>query len=1015
MVSMEKITSLEPPFALPSLKQKRQKSAKFDLKMNEDSAASAILNESLRSMSVTLPDFRRRKTSELGFLMQMSTSSRRGSLSMMPHGLPHEYGGDSNGSHSEEDTEYGMAQGDDYSNSANLPDEMRSAASFTSKNKSRLLGPGGVPTTLDRESLRPREAEICEIAAVMGMHRTLPSLSSSGSASKSGHTFAAAAAGSRVAVSLNNSTVQNARAMSLGQVPLPSHPVKPTRPKTAAATVNQISTRGIRLSELLSFASRVPEGMPTSDVAKRFIMPQTAPLRCRYLDVLDEKFTNQPNAYVMHSSRMSFRLMTRALQMYFEGNRQQCGDVYVWLDIFSVNLHKDTSESDLSSIRDILTNANKVLFVLDPKGVVFSSSWVMWELWLLARSEHRDQLVVVPVSWAWRDLRHAYASMDLERCTAHSQRAQYLITKDFQSYKDPNMIPRMKDALLVGAKREMARLERFGNIHNRLFFEMVSCYALLLYLSLQYTDAEEMLRLVKHCMEKANRKDMAPEDESWLQLRWSAVARDKGNLTQAEALLQNCLSSSRSIDSDTRLGAMSHQVEVLMESKQYTRGEMMCRKMMEVIKDTSAQGLQERVRSHISITMQLADISIMQNLYEEGRLRAEEGLELAGKLDGPDSLLAAPCYLILARCGYNASHYEDIYKQAQSYAARALSIHTQQLGFEHPSTLKVHVFQAEVAISEGRLEEAEATLSDVHAVWLRLYGNGFVSTLEALGKLVDVQRRLKKYRLAENSEDDMMITGLTLLKSKKLDCLRSLSLITQYLAARDYLLLRSSQYFARAFLTFKERLGLEHELTRKTHVVLQAVVRKHTLIGKEALEDACISGDLLKLQEAEMMFKQAWSAGKLLRPDDKHELVVMGLASALSGLGRLEEAKQVLRAAGLARLKMHQAVPVSYKRWLKPRVAKYMDDKEDEEEERFAQLQAMEALQRTKSVSTSGGAQASAGNKGSSGDEEGDQDGGANGEAGGAVKGGRKALPVSYRRWYNKRVDQFLRSEKDKK
>jgi hypothetical protein len=35
--------------------------------------------------------------------------------------------------------------------------------------------------------------------------------------------------------------------------------------------------------------------------------------------------------------------------------------------------------------------------------------------------------------------------------------------------------------------------------------------------------------------------------------------------------VQHCLSSSRSINSDTRLGAMSYQVEVLMETKQYTR------------------------------------------------------------------------------------------------------------------------------------------------------------------------------------------------------------------------------------------------------------------------------------------------------------------------------------------------------------------------------------------------------------------------------------------------------------
>jgi hypothetical protein len=89
------------------------------------------------------------------------------------------------------------------------------------------------------------EAEICEIAAVMGMHRTLPSLSTSSAPVKGGHVFAAA--GSRV-TALANTAAQTARAFSLsqgGQVSLPSLPLKLARPKTAAATVNQVSVDSV--------------------------------------------------------------------------------------------------------------------------------------------------------------------------------------------------------------------------------------------------------------------------------------------------------------------------------------------------------------------------------------------------------------------------------------------------------------------------------------------------------------------------------------------------------------------------------------------------------------------------------------------------------------------------------------------------------------------------------------------------------------------------------------------------
>ncbi len=91
------------------------------------------------------------------------------------------------------------------------------------------------------------------------------------------------------------------------------------------------------------------------------------------------------------------------------------------------------------------------------------------------------------------------------------------------------------------------------------------------------------------------------------------------------------------------------------------------------------------------------------------------------------------------------------------------------------------------------------------------------------------------------------------------------------------------------------------------------------------------SADLL--EKAETNFKTAWSVAKLLRPDEQHVKIVTGLSEALYGLGRVAEAKDVLRIAGLARKTMQEAMPGSYQRWIKPRVAKYMDKKLDADDE----------------------------------------------------------------------------------
>ncbi len=40
-------------------------------------------------------------------------------------------------------------------------------------------------------------------------------------------------------------------------------------------------------------------------------------------------------------------------------------------------------------------------------------------------------------------------------------------------------------------------------------------------------------------------------------------------------------------------------------------------------------------------------------------------------------------------------------------------------------------------------------------------------------------------------------------------------------------------------------------------------------------------------QEAEVLFKQAWSVAKLIHPNDQHKIIVEGLADALIGLGKV--------------------------------------------------------------------------------------------------------------------------------
>ncbi len=69
-----------------------------------------------------------------------------------------------------------------------------------------------------------------------------------------------------------------------------------------------------------------------------------------------------------------------------------------------------------------------------------------------------------------------------------------------------------------------------------------------------------------------------------------------------------------------------------------------------------------------------------------------------------------------------------------------------------------------------------------------------------------------------------------------------------------------------------------------------------------------------------------------MSPEADHKPLAQGLADALFGQGKVQEAKTIMRAAGLSRKGMKQNMPASYLRWLNTRVAKYMDKAAEEED-----------------------------------------------------------------------------------
>ncbi|GAX80473.1 hypothetical protein CEUSTIGMA_g7912.t1, partial [Chlamydomonas eustigma] len=271
---------------------------------------------------------------------------------------------------------------------------------------------------------------------------------------------------------------------------------------------------------------------------------------------------------------------------------------------------------------------------------------------------------------------------------------------------------------------------------------------------------------------------------------------------------------------------------------------------------------------------------------------------------------------------------------AEELLRKALFIRTDVLGVRHPDTLELKCVEAKMLTEDERLEEAEPILLDVYRTRLQLLGPNHIMSIRALMSLADHQRQMHKWKEAEGTEDQLLSVGTVLLKHCKPDFMNNFNIIMEYLHSRYHLIKKATTFITKAYIMFKKIFGKEDEVTKNSMRILGEMLDKEREQATEALGEAEISGNKEKYQTAEVFFRLAVSVSKHLFPNDaRHVTLIQGWANALCGLGRDDDAKDILRAAGLARKTMQQAMPLTYQRWMKPRVAKYMDSRAEKEDQ----------------------------------------------------------------------------------
>ncbi|GAX76927.1 hypothetical protein CEUSTIGMA_g4374.t1 [Chlamydomonas eustigma] len=492
-----------------------------------------------------------------------------------------------------------------------------------------------------------------------------------------------------------------------------------------------------------------------------------------------------------------------------------------------------------------------VILMLDRSGTVLTRTWALYELWQASLSGRPDKLVVLPTSWAWQDMMYPYVAMDFARSECRKEADRALLLREIQKFNDSSApIEKMKDALITGAKREMFRSEILvvGGSPMKVL-HAATAYALMLYLDSRFTDAEDILMGVLPKMEKTRGFNRHVETELMFQL--SFVARDKGTSSRTEAYLQSCLRDGRAEDVGEELyyEAMLMYVRHLFEHQEFTKAELLCQKMIDMADDDSRMPVNLLQRFRARTRIQLASLSVAQRLAKDAQERIKEALNIGIQLETADGLIAASCYKILSECA-RLSPVE--HGREEDLMRRSMSIHSRILGENHPETLDLKCYEAQVLAEEHKLAQAEALFQDVYRVRQQLLGSNHVSTIQALINIADLQRQQRKYKEAEASEDRLLTVSSVLLKHCRADVLQNFSLVVTFMETREHLLKKASPFITRAFIVFKEKFGREAEATKNTQKVLEEILAKERQQAADALGEAELNGSMEKYQTAEV-------------------------------------------------------------------------------------------------------------------------------------------------------------------
>ena len=114
------------------------------------------------------------------------------------------------------------------------------------------------------------------------------------------------------------------------------------------------------------------ENRSTEEVVAEIVVPDTRKNKCRYVDLLPKNSVSLPTYFASHVWSAPFLDLIDSLREYIGDNVKQ--DVFVWIDIFAVNQHRDSGSqaSDLQGLNIAIEKSKSTIVCMDTNATLLT-------------------------------------------------------------------------------------------------------------------------------------------------------------------------------------------------------------------------------------------------------------------------------------------------------------------------------------------------------------------------------------------------------------------------------------------------------------------------------------------------------------------------------------------------------------------------------------------------------------------------------------------------------------------